>query len=89
MILTNWEHLFTLFEKKFVYIGCQILNKNLFNGYNVESFPVSKIWDELLIKDQLLFRFQGMYLDQNWTKSNLGPKLDQVLTMCRPRVDQV
>ncbi len=40
-------------NKNFVYIGCQILNKNLFNGYNVESFPVSKIWDELLIKDQL------------------------------------
>ena len=37
----------------FIYTGCQILNKNLFNEYKVENFSVAKIWNELLIKQQL------------------------------------
>jgi MurNAc alpha-1-phosphate uridylyltransferase len=41
------------FEKNFIYTGCQILNKDLFNEYEVEDFSVAKIWNELLIKQQL------------------------------------
>jgi len=41
------------FEKKFIYTGCQILNKNLFKEYKVENFSVTKIWNKLLIKKQL------------------------------------
>ncbi len=37
-------------ENNFIYIGCQILNKDLFINYKVESFPVSKIWSDLLRK---------------------------------------
>ena len=37
----------------FIYIGCQILNKNLFKNFKISSFPISKIWDELLIKNTL------------------------------------
>ena len=40
-------------EKTFIYTGCQILNKNLFNEYEVEKFSVAKIWDKLLTKNQL------------------------------------
>ena len=40
-------------EKNFIYTGCQILNKNLFNEYKVENFSVAKIWNELLINQQL------------------------------------
>ena len=40
-------------EKNFVYTGCQILNKNLFNEYKVENFSVTKIWNKLLLKQQL------------------------------------
>ena len=40
-------------EKNFIYTGCQILNKNLFNKYEVENFSIAKIWNELLIKKQL------------------------------------
>ena len=39
--------------KNFIYTGCQILNKNLFNEYEVENFSVAKIWNELLMKQQL------------------------------------
>ena len=41
------------FEKNFIYTGCQILNKNLFNEYEVEKFSVTKIWNKLLMKQQL------------------------------------
>ena len=41
------------FEKNFIYTGCQILNKNLFNEYKLENFSVTKIWNKLLLKQQL------------------------------------
>ena len=41
------------FEKNFIYTGCQILNKNLFDGYEVENFSVAKIWNKLIMKQQL------------------------------------
>ena len=40
-------------EKKYIYIGCQILNKDLFRGYIIENFSISKIWNNLLDKDEL------------------------------------
>ena len=41
------------YEKNFIYTGCQILNKNLFNEYEVENFSIAKIWNKLLMKQQL------------------------------------
>ena len=40
-------------KKDFIYIGCQILNKKLFKNYKLHNFSISKIWDELLKKNQL------------------------------------
>ena len=40
-------------NKNFIYIGCQILNKKLFNGYNIENFSISEVWNELLKQNQL------------------------------------
>lgn len=40
-------------NKNFIYIGCQILNRSLFEKYEIKSFPVAKIWDELLNKNEL------------------------------------
>ena len=40
-------------NKNFIFIGCQILNKNLFDNYEVKKFPISKIWDELIKKNRL------------------------------------
>ena len=46
-----------LLEKKnngdFIYIGCQILNKDLFTNYKIENFPISYIWNMLLKKEGL------------------------------------
>ena len=40
-------------KNNFIYIGCQILNRNLFKEYRVENFSISEIWDELLQKNEL------------------------------------
>ena len=40
-------------NKDFIYIGCQILNKNLFEKYKVCNFSISEIWNELLKKNKL------------------------------------
>ena len=39
--------------KNFIYIGCQILNKNLFEGYEVKNFSIIEIWNKLLSKNDL------------------------------------
>tara|TARA_B100001057_G_scaffold146215_1_gene146193 strand:+ start:1068 stop:1757 length:690 start_codon:yes stop_codon:yes gene_type:complete len=39
--------------KNFIYIGCQILNKNLFEKYEVKNFSVTEIWNKLLKKNEL------------------------------------
>ena len=37
----------------FIYIGCQILSRNLLKNYEISSFSISEIWNELLKKNQL------------------------------------
>ena len=37
----------------FIYIGCQILNRSLFEKYKVKNFSISEIWNELLKKNKL------------------------------------
>jgi len=40
-------------NKNFIFIGCQILSRNLFEKYEIRSFSISEIWDELLKKNKL------------------------------------
>jgi len=40
-------------NKKFIYTGCQILNKKLLSDYKVENFSISKIWNVLIEKKEL------------------------------------
>ena len=37
----------------FIYIGCQILSRSLFEKHKVHRFSISEIWNELLKKDKL------------------------------------
>ena len=37
----------------FIYIGCQILNRNLFKKYKIQNFSILSIWNELLKKNEL------------------------------------
>ena len=47
------NHILSKKDNNFIYIGCQILNKNLFKNYKLDNFPISEIWEELLSKNQL------------------------------------
>ena len=38
---------------RLIYTGCQILNKSLFDSYEVGNFSISNIWNELINKDKL------------------------------------
>ena len=40
-------------KNELIYIGCQILNKNLFDGYEVKNFSILEIWNKLLDKNSL------------------------------------
>ena len=40
-------------NNEFIYIGCQILSKNLFKSRKLQSFSIKEIWDELLKKNTL------------------------------------
>tara|TARA_S200000501_G_C20854598_1_gene757213 strand:- start:162 stop:851 length:690 start_codon:yes stop_codon:yes gene_type:complete len=40
-------------KKNFVYIGCQILNNDLFQGHVVKNFSVLEIWNKLLSENKL------------------------------------
>jgi len=38
---------------RLIYTGCQILNKSLFDPYEVGNFSISSIWNRLINKDEL------------------------------------
>ena len=40
-------------QNDLIYIGCQIINKSLFESFAVSSFSISKIWNELINKNEL------------------------------------
>jgi MurNAc alpha-1-phosphate uridylyltransferase len=40
-------------NKDFIFIGCQILNKNLFNDFKIKNFSILEIWNQLLKKNKL------------------------------------
>ena len=40
-------------QNDFVYTGCQIINKDLFESYSVRDFSISDIWKELVSRNKL------------------------------------
>ena len=40
-------------QNDFIYTGCQIINKDLFNLYSVNDFSISKIWNQLVVINKL------------------------------------
>ncbi len=37
----------------FIYTGCQILEKQIFEKFNSKSFPMSEVWNDLLSRNEL------------------------------------
>mgnify|MGYP001368015483 FL=1 len=40
-------------DKEFIYTGCQILSKELFNNYLVDNFSIVSVWNSLIEKNEL------------------------------------
>lgn len=40
-------------KNKFIYTGCQIINKSLFDDFLSKNFPVSEVWNKLIDIEQL------------------------------------
>ncbi len=40
-------------QNDLIYTGCQIINKSLFESFSVNNFSISRIWNELIKKDEL------------------------------------
>ena len=40
-------------DRKFIYTGCQIINKKLLSDYNDKNFSISNVWNDLIKKKEL------------------------------------
>ena len=40
-------------DRKFIYTGCQILNKKLLSIYKTKKFSINKLWNDLIEKKEL------------------------------------
>jgi len=40
-------------ERKFIYTGCQIINKKLLSDYKDKNFPITSVWNDLIKKKEL------------------------------------
>ena len=40
-------------DSKFIYTGCQIINKKLFSDYKDKNFSISNVWNDLIKKKEL------------------------------------
>ena len=59
---------------RLIYTGCQILNKSLFNSYEVSNFSISNIWNKLINKDQL-YGFESLEDFRHLTDLNIYKQL--------------
>jgi len=64
-------------SKNFIFTGCQILNKNLFNSYKVENFPIAEIWESLL-KINELYGFESLNKFYHLTNLEIFKKLEDL-----------
>ena len=46
-------------ENRFIYTGCQILNKKLFINLKVQKFSISKIWN-ILLENKRLYGYESL-----------------------------
>jgi MurNAc alpha-1-phosphate uridylyltransferase len=49
-------------NKKFIYTGCQIMNKKLLSDYKDKNFSITNVWNDLIEKKEL----HGFETDNNF-----------------------
>ena len=40
-------------QNDFIYTGCQIINRSLFESYSINNFSISEVWNKLIVKNKL------------------------------------
>jgi len=40
-------------DKNFIFTGCQILNRSIFENFEVEPFSINEIWEKMISKNEL------------------------------------
>ena len=49
-------------DKNFIFTGCQILNKSIFENYKIDTFSINKIWGEMISKNLLYgYKSEGKF----------------------------
>ena len=61
-------------ENEFIYTGCQIVNKKVFLNFQVQNFPISKIWN-VLIENNRLYGFESLNKFYHLTNLKIFKKL--------------
>ena len=61
-------------RKEYIFIGCQIINRNLFNNLKKKTFPISLIWNKLLM-DKILYGYESKIKFKHVTDFKIYKKL--------------
>lgn len=64
-------------DKKYIYIGCQILNRSILNDEKIINFPITKIWLHL-IKNKHLNGFESKLKFYHATNLDIFKKLQDL-----------
>ena len=64
-------------NKNFIYTGCQILNKSIFDNCKVEPFSINKIWNQMILK-KILFGFKSEQKFTHLTDIEIYKKLTKI-----------
>ena len=61
-------------NKNFIYIGCQILNRSIFDKYNINKFSITSVWNDLLNTNEL-YGFESLNKFYHLTNFEVFKKL--------------
>ena len=64
-------------NKNFIYIGCQILNRSIFDKYNINKFSITSIWNDLLNTNEL-YGFESLNKFYHLTNFEVFKKLQDL-----------
>ena len=71
------KNLINKYDKKYIYIGCQILNRSVFINEKKNNFSINKIWSDL-IKNNQLIGFESKLKFYHATNLNVFKKLQDL-----------
>ena len=64
-------------NKNFIYIGCQILNRSIFDKYNINKFSITSVWNDLLNTNEL-YGFESLNKFYHLTNFEVFKKLQDL-----------